>query len=367
MPRKPNEVHPAPAVPVSFVPPSGVRRPVKAGETWGTIANELGISAIALMDFNFPGTRAMFATAPERAKRQVNWYLREYVGCNHSDDKENWAFTGGLSGGKGGWLGGHIYTPPPPAAPAPPAAPPPFCPPGTSPTTSGKFGRRPTFYRPLNARDQQLAAKVFGNTLPPWNQIGIGDGLGFDGRPWTDMRDSFFGLLPASSLMPNMRYQINLGDAASADLTSVTLHSQCMVVGISGTVADLLIHEMVHVWQYYNKTKSPRIVPTKDKQHYVIAGRDDPRYSVWASSVTGSYGHGIGKPWAEYDVEHQATIVEDWFHLGASKLDPRYPYIRLVLQQANLDEDNLAYMSSLNLSELNQLLAAFRATHGASF
>src|SRR5262245_22125936 len=45
--------------------------------------------------------------------------------------------------------------------------------------------RRPDFYRGLNPPEQALARKVFGDSLPPWREIGIGNGLGFGGDPWT--------------------------------------------------------------------------------------------------------------------------------------------------------------------------------------
>ena len=48
----------------------------------------------------------------QRATRHVNWYLREYVGCETSLDRDNWAFTSGLTKGKGLWKGGRIFLPP---------------------------------------------------------------------------------------------------------------------------------------------------------------------------------------------------------------------------------------------------------------
>jgi hypothetical protein len=72
---KPNEERPIPLVPENYVPPEGVRHPVRKGETWITIAKTAGIEPWELIDFNFPGTRrALLRGNPERAKRQVNWY-----------------------------------------------------------------------------------------------------------------------------------------------------------------------------------------------------------------------------------------------------------------------------------------------------
>jgi hypothetical protein len=131
-----------------------------------------------------------------------------------------------------------------------------------------------------------------------------------------------------------MNFQINMGDAASADLTSSS-PVNCFVTDIPGTVAETLVHEMAHVWQYHNARS---------------------RYGVWGSSLTGSYTFTPGKPWNDYDVEQQASIVEQWFHNGQKKTDPLYPYIRLVVRSGRLD-----FPRDLTLSELNRDLADLRA------
>src|SRR5258707_6106235 len=45
--------------------------------------------------------------------------------------------------------------------------------------------RKPNFYRLLNPPEQELLRRVFGNTLPQWREIGIGNGLGWGGAPWS--------------------------------------------------------------------------------------------------------------------------------------------------------------------------------------
>jgi hypothetical protein len=285
-----------------------------------TIAAKNSIDPWDLIDFNFPGLKRVKLANFQQATRQVNWYLREYVGCNTTTDGENWAFTSGLTTGKGGWKGGFIYVPP--SAPPVPPVPVHRC----SPT--GGSMRRPTFYRPMNQKEQDLVRRVFGLTLPHWTTIGIGDGLGANGRPWTDM-----GPTPYPQ-MPYMNFQINIGDAASSDLTS-TQHTQCFVTDIPGTVAELLVHEMTHVWQYHN---------------------DRTRYGVWVSSVFGSYSFTPGKPWNDYDVEQQASIVEKWYKNGSKTTDPLYPYIRLVIRAGRLD-----FPRDLTLRELSNDLADLKA------
>lgn len=320
MNRRPNEEPPTPLVLDTYVPQGGIHHPVQSGETWASIAGRHSIDPWDLIDFNFPGIKQIKLMNPQKAARQANWYLREYVGCNKTTDGENWAFASGLTTGKGGWKGGFIYipvkTPPLPALPVHRCSP-----------TGGSM-RRPTFYRPLNQKEQDLVRKVFGETLPHWTTIGIGDGLGAGGRPWTDTGPTTY------QQMPNMNFQINIGDAASSDLTS-SKHVNCFVTDIPGTVAELLVHEMTHVWQYHNARG---------------------RYGVWASSVAGSYSFTPGDPWDDYDVEQQASIVEKWYSNGEKKADPLYPYIRLVIRSGRLD-----FPRSLTLNKLSQDVADLRA------
>jgi hypothetical protein len=102
---------------------------VAAGETWISLAKRIGIDPWDLIEFNFPGIKLVKQRDFQQATRQVNWYLAEYVGCRAiSPDRQNFAFSSGTTGGKGGWKGGFIYLPPgtpppPPIAPIPPVAP----------------------------------------------------------------------------------------------------------------------------------------------------------------------------------------------------------------------------------------------------
>src|SRR5689334_21953184 len=82
------------------------------------------------------------------------------------------------------------------AASAPPAR--------YSRTSSGKLGRRPTFYRLLNAAERNMVLDVFGSPFP--YRMGIGNGLGFDGRPWTDM-----SAMSEPGMPEQMQYQITCG------------------------------------------------------------------------------------------------------------------------------------------------------------
>jgi hypothetical protein len=309
----PNQERPSKPVAESYVPPAGIRHPVTTGETWISLAKRVGIDPWDLIEFNFPGVKLVKQRDFEQATRQVNWYLAEYVGCRAmSPDRQNFAFSSGTTGGKGVWQSGFIYLPPgtpppPPVAPAPPAAPtPPRC-----------QANRPDFARVLDAHEQGFARKVFGPTLPSWDSIAITNGLGGDGRPWTNDGPFFTGSNP---MVPNMRYAINLGNVAFKDLTSQgpTLGLLCADFG---RICDLFVHEMTHVWQAFNDSNW-------------TMGR-----SLWAQLIGAGYEYTPGDTWDSYNVEQQAHIVEDWHKYKDSfptLAEDRYPYVRLVIRSGRL-------------------------------
>ncbi|MEY9553926.1 hypothetical protein ABIF67_007991 [Bradyrhizobium japonicum] len=109
----PNQERPLKPVVESYVPPAGIRHAVTAGETWISLAKRIGIDPWDLIEFNFPGVKLVKQRDFQQATSQVNWYLAEYVGCRAmSPDRQNFAFSSGTTGGRGGWRGGFIYLPP---------------------------------------------------------------------------------------------------------------------------------------------------------------------------------------------------------------------------------------------------------------
>jgi hypothetical protein len=96
--------------------PKGVRHAVGASESWVSLAQPLGIDPWDLIDFNFPGVKQIKQADTERAARQVNWYLSEYLGCRDSNDGgRNYAFGAHLAGrGRGDYRDGVIFLPPGP-------------------------------------------------------------------------------------------------------------------------------------------------------------------------------------------------------------------------------------------------------------
>lgn len=331
----PNQERPAKPVLDSYVPPKGIRHPVATGETWISLAKRIGIDPWDLIDFNFPGVKLIKQFDFQKATRQVNWYLAQYVGCQAtSPDRQNFAFSSGTKGGKGGWRGGYIYLPPgtPPPPPPPPPAPTP-----TAPTPPPCEANRPDFARVLDKDEQALARSVFGPTLPPWDTIAITNGLGGAGRPWTNDGPFFRGSNP---MVPGMRYALNVGSVAYNDLTS-TGPTYGLLCDNFGRICDLFVHEMTHVWQAFNDS------------NWTMAR------SAWAQSFGAGYEYTPGDSWDSYNVEQQAHIVEDWYRYkdtAPSFAEDRYPYVRLVVRSGRLD-----FPRGLDLAALKKDLQDLRA------
>ncbi|WP_460450357.1 hypothetical protein [Alsobacter sp. SYSU BS001988] len=82
-----------PDYPIRWELPSGAfRYKVKDGDTWETVARTFQVkSARYLMFFNF---YVVVDRRKQHTTNEVNWYLRNYVGCNVSTDgRRNWAFS----------------------------------------------------------------------------------------------------------------------------------------------------------------------------------------------------------------------------------------------------------------------------------
>jgi len=160
----------------------------------------------------------------------------------------------------------------------------------------GYFGGKGEHERALTTRETALIRKVFKTArLPSLLTVSIADGVNAQGGYWTDSD-----------------YQINVGP---------TLYEQ----DLADVYPDLLVHEMVHVWQYYNSglTKAHAF-----GAHVLFGALRRSQYL---------YDYNLGDSWDDMGFEGQAQMVEEWFTssgVGADKMSTtslRYIYVEKIL------------------------------------
>jgi hypothetical protein len=156
--------------------------------------------------------------------------------------------------------------------------------------------------RSLSTSEKNLAKSVFGNTIN-YDLVKITDTLGSGARPWTTNTPPI--------------YTINVG----GDYPSLTANDDRK---------RLLIHELAHVWQ------GQHLVPftINSAAHQSLSAINN------GGDVASAYSYTVGKPWGQYNVEQQASIVAHWFTPenicfqngpcggGMKTTDSRYRYIR---------------------------------------
>ncbi len=131
--------------------------------------------------------------------------------------------------------------------------------------------------RTLRDDEWDFVRKVFGDTLPPREQIILTNMLGKGDRPYT---------------LPTVggKYLVNLGGGGRFD-NPMTWSSDD---GRYPKPGQLLIHELTHTWQ----------------------GRRWPALTYFCQGVTeNGYdpGDDLSKVWGDYGLEQQATIVDNWY------------------------------------------------------
>ncbi|MBS1831545.1 MAG: hypothetical protein JST65_02470 [Acidobacteria bacterium] len=145
----------------------------------------------------------------------------------------------------------------------------------------------------LRQDERVFATKVFGRTLP-LDDILVTDLLGAGNEPFTAVsapNDSPF-LIP----IPRFIYAVNMG---------VEGFENC----INPTVKGSFVRELARIWQ------GPA--------------------SVTGTRLCGRKEYELGKPWATYDSQQKASLVEDWYRGGMRTDDPRMPYIRGHIRRGN--------------------------------
>ncbi len=135
--------------------------------------------------------------------------------------------------------------------------------------------------RPLSQQESQFAAQVFGNTLPPADQIILTNLSGLGGRAFT---------------MPGVdgKIYLNLGDAFNDPLHYTS--------GAYPTGGQVLVHELTHAWQIAHASFLPGLVceGIVNQANYTVG------QSVY------QYGP-PGPPWSAFGLEQQGAIVDQWF------------------------------------------------------
>lgn len=184
-------------------------------------------------------------------------------------------------------------TPSEPATPAESAESAEATPPASGEDGITSRGLIPTRVRPLTAAEISLARTVFRDTIN-YGLVRITDALGLNNAPWT-------------SNTPPI-YMMNVGSNYSS-LTSTNARR------------NLFIHELTHVWQGQHLV--PFMLNSAAHQSLSVINNGGN-----VAARGDAYSYTLGRPWGQYNVEQQASIVADWFVRGRQTSDSRYRYIR---------------------------------------
>jgi len=216
---------PANPVPDTFKPLGAREYTVRDNDSWDRLARALHMHPWDLIDFNFPGMKSVWRMDAQRACRQINWYLFEYIGCEKSTDRYNYDFSSGLTRGRGAHRGGKIFFPPADAVadvrrielPGDMDSP-------VEAALMAAHARLPTEARSLHSMELALAKLWYSNSLV-YEDIYVSDAEGVGGR-------SFTIALP---LQKRWIVVLNLGPKGFND------------PAVPNKAA--LIHELAHAWQ----------------------------------------------------------------------------------------------------------------------
>ena len=170
--------------------------------------------------------------------------------------------------------------------------------------------RLPTRVRFMSAPEYRIVSRVFGDTLPYRVRILITNAAGVDGRPFTvptSLLSTVVGMNPVTFLS-----NLTLGYLASFVNVAYLINVGADYGALDGSSKDVLVHETAHVWQGKNSVFA---------LSYVFN-------SVYNQCVrANAYAYSPGQAWSSYNVEQQASIVEDWFMSGEPPSGNLYPYI----------------------------------------
>ena len=140
-------------------------------------------------------------------------------------------------------------------------------------------------------------AEVFGGTLPPKDQIVLTDTIGAGNRAF---------VFPGA----DGKVSVNIGPNAFDDPRNYRGTDGKRVYG------EILIHELVHVWQVYHATSSLTFIADAFAARICEATGDNP-YTVGLA----------GPPYGDFSLEAQAQLVSNWFRDGKQITSPYYRYV----------------------------------------
>jgi outer membrane protein OmpA-like peptidoglycan-associated protein len=143
--------------------------------------------------------------------------------------------------------------------------------------------------------------------------------MGKDDTVWTHTRS----MIPfAGAVSSSFEYYINFGDAANVDLSTPGVSLGRYVSGYDRFyMCNVFIHELTHVWQY--------------SRPYAKAGEIAAR-CVYAQNIGAGYSYTAGSTWDSYNLEQQASIVEEWNRGDRKEDDPLFPYIHYLIRKEGL-------------------------------
>lgn len=177
----------------------------------------------------------------------------------------------------------------------------------------------PTSARLMNQAEYAVVTRVLGNTLPYRFRIIITNGAGLGNRPFTIPTSllSTLGATVAGGFLGGPAGALIGGGVGS--LTSFINMAYLMNVGsaypnMSTSNTGLLVHETTHVWQGKNSSLSLSYVFGSCVSQCLRGGA--------------AYNYTPGSAWGSYNVEQQASIVEDWFVAGEPQSGDLWSYIR---------------------------------------
>ncbi len=178
------------------------------------------------------------------------------------------------------------------------------------------FGGKGANQRMLLATEMQLVKLVFQTAnLPRLDQILIGDGLSATGTAWT-----------------SSDYMISVGP-------------HYFFTDLSRSQPDTLVHEMTHIWQYFNGTltmahafKAQAWASIKDKYLSIGWGHNDVADHFYDKLYSYDAEEGT---WDSMGFEGQAQMVEDWYSMGMKPEGIRFVFVKNVLWYGDISARTL--------------------------